>query len=90
MTATTSLHLSKPASTDLTIKPDSVLTIPIGKDGGAKLVDVKYLPNKNLLIFFLFCPISVFILFIAFSCLLFRMKIANTLFSKFNLFCLIC
>ena len=40
MTATTSFHLSKPASTDLTIKSDSVLTSPIGKDRGAKLVDV--------------------------------------------------
>ena len=33
ITATTSVHLSKPVSTDLTIKPDSVLTNPIGKDG---------------------------------------------------------
>ena len=32
-TATTSVHLPKPVSTDLTIKPDSVLTNPIGKDG---------------------------------------------------------
>ena len=31
--ATTSIHLPKPVSTDLTIKPDSVLTNPIGKDG---------------------------------------------------------
>ena len=31
--ATTSVHLTKPVSTDLTIKPDSVLTNPIGKDG---------------------------------------------------------
>ena len=31
--ATTSVHLPKPVSTDLTIKPDSVLTNPIGKDG---------------------------------------------------------
>ena len=29
----TSVHLSKPVSTDLTIKPDSVLTNPVGKDG---------------------------------------------------------
>ena len=33
MTATTSVHLPKPVSTDLTINPDSVLTNPIGKDG---------------------------------------------------------
>ena len=33
ITATTSGHLPKPVSTDLTIKPDSVLTYPIGKDG---------------------------------------------------------
>ena len=32
ITATTSVHLPKPASTDLTIKPDSVLTNPIGND----------------------------------------------------------
>ena len=32
-TATTSIHLPKPVSADLTIKPDSVLTNPIGKDG---------------------------------------------------------
>ena len=31
--ATTSVHFPKPVSTDLTIKPDSVLTNPIGKDG---------------------------------------------------------
>ena len=31
--ATTSIHLPKPVSTYLTIKPDSVLTNPIGKDG---------------------------------------------------------
>ena len=30
--ATTSIHLPKPVSTDLTIKPDSVLTNPIEKD----------------------------------------------------------
>ena len=29
ITATTSVHLPKPASIDLTIKPDSVLTNPI-------------------------------------------------------------
>ena len=33
ITATTSVHLPKPVLTDLTIKPDSVLTNPIGKDG---------------------------------------------------------
>ena len=33
ITATTSIHLSKPVSTDLTIKWDLVLTNPIGKDG---------------------------------------------------------
>ena len=33
ITATTSVHFPKPVSTDLTIKPDSVLTNPIGKDG---------------------------------------------------------
>ena len=33
VTATTSVHLPKPVSTDLTIKPDSVLTNPVGKDG---------------------------------------------------------
>ena len=32
-TVTTSVHLFKSASTDLTIKSDSVLTNPIGKDG---------------------------------------------------------
>ena len=31
ITSTTSVHLPKPVSTDLTIKPDSVLTNPIGK-----------------------------------------------------------
>ena len=35
ITATTSVHLPKPVSTDLTIKPDSVLTNPIGKDGSS-------------------------------------------------------
>ena len=30
---TTSIHLPKTVSTDLTINPDSVLTNPIGKDG---------------------------------------------------------
>ena len=33
ITATTSIHLSMPVSTDLTITPDSVLTNPTGKDG---------------------------------------------------------
>ena len=33
ITANTSVHLPKPVSIDLTIKPDSVLTNPIGKDG---------------------------------------------------------
>ena len=33
ITTTTSNHLSKPVSTDLTIKPGSVLTNPIWKDG---------------------------------------------------------
>ena len=33
ITATTSIILSKPVSTDLTIKLDSVLTNPTGKDG---------------------------------------------------------
>ena len=33
ITATTSVHLSKPVSTDLTITSDSVLANPIGKDG---------------------------------------------------------
>ena len=33
MTTTTSVHLPKPVLTDLTIKPDSVLTNPKGKDG---------------------------------------------------------
>ena len=33
ITATASVHLPKPVSTDLTMKSDSVLTNPIGKDG---------------------------------------------------------
>ena len=33
VTATTSVHFPKPISTGLTIKPDSVLTNPVGKDG---------------------------------------------------------
>ena len=33
ITATTSVHVPKPVSTDLMIKLDSVLTNPIGKDG---------------------------------------------------------
>ena len=32
ITGTTSVHLPKSVSTDLMIKPDSVLTNPIGKD----------------------------------------------------------
>ena len=32
ITVTTSTHLPKPVSTDLTIESDSILTIPIGKD----------------------------------------------------------
>ena len=40
ITATTSVHLSKAVSTDLTIKPD----------WGAKLVDVKHLPHKAFLL----------------------------------------
>ena len=31
ITATTSVHLPKPVSIDLTIKPDSILTNPVGK-----------------------------------------------------------
>ena len=50
ITATTSVHLPQPVSTDLTIKPDSVLTNPIGKDGSAKLVDVKHLRHKAFLL----------------------------------------
>ena len=33
ITATTSVFLPKPVSTNLTVKPDSVLTNTIGKDG---------------------------------------------------------
>ena len=33
ITATTNFHLPKPVSTDLTIKLNSVLTNPVGKDG---------------------------------------------------------
>ena len=40
ITATTSVDLPKPVSTDLTIKPDSVLTNPIGKDG-VRILGVK-------------------------------------------------
>ena len=36
VTATTSVHLPKPVSIDLTIKPHSVLTNPIEKDGVRK------------------------------------------------------
>ena len=49
ITATTSVHLPKPVSTDLTIKPDSVLTNPIRKRWGVKLVNVKHLPHKAFL-----------------------------------------
>ena len=49
ITATTIIPLPKPVSTDLTIKPDSVLTNPIGKDGGVKLANVKHLPHKAFL-----------------------------------------
>ena len=49
ITATTNVHLPKPVSTDLTIKPDSVLTNP-RKRWGAKLVDVKHLPHKAFLL----------------------------------------
>ena len=48
-TVTTSVHLLKPVSTDLTIKLDSVLTNLVGKDGDAKLVNVKHLPHKAFL-----------------------------------------
>ena len=48
ITATTSVHLHKLVSTDLTIKSDLVLTNAIGKC--AKLVDViKHLPQKVFL-----------------------------------------
>ena len=33
ITATTSTHFPKPVSTDLTVKSDSILINPIGKDG---------------------------------------------------------
>ena len=33
ITATTSIHLPEPVSTNLTIKPDLVVTNSIGKDG---------------------------------------------------------
>ena len=33
ITATTSIYLFKPVSTDLTVKSDLILTNPIGKDG---------------------------------------------------------
>ena len=45
ITATTSIHLPKPVSTDLTIKPDSLSTKPIGR-WHAKLINVKHLPHK--------------------------------------------
>ena len=44
ITATTSVHLPKPVSTDLTIKPDSYQ--PNRKRWGVKVVDVKHLPHK--------------------------------------------
>ena len=44
--ATTTVHLPKPVSTKVTIKPDSILTNLTGKDGGAKLVIVKHLSHK--------------------------------------------
>ena len=37
ITATTSFHVPKSISTDLTIKSDSVFTNPIEKDGGVNL-----------------------------------------------------
>ena len=49
ITATISDYFPKAVSIDLTIKPDSVLTSPIGKELGAKLVDVKHLPYKTFL-----------------------------------------
>ena len=51
ITATTSIHLPKPVSTDLTIKPDSLLTNPIARNRwGAKLVNVKHLPLEAFLL----------------------------------------
>ena len=43
--ATINIHLPKPVSTDLTAKPDSVLTNTKGKDW----VDVKHLPHEAFL-----------------------------------------
>ena len=48
MTAT-SAHFPKPVSTDQTIKPDSVLTNPTGKNGG-EAGRCKHLPHKLLLL----------------------------------------
>ena len=47
--ATTSVYLPKPVSTDLTIKPDLVLTNPIGKDG-CEAGRCKTLPHKAFLL----------------------------------------
>ena len=46
ITSTTSVHLPKPVSTDLTIKPEFSFNQPNRKRWGAKLVDVKHLPHK--------------------------------------------
>ena len=50
ITATTRIHLPKPVSTDLTIKPDSVLANPIGKDGVQSWLMIVY--NDNYMIIF--------------------------------------
>ena len=47
--ATTSVYLPKPVSTDLTIKPDLVLTNLIGKDG-CEAGRCKTLPHKAFLL----------------------------------------
>ena len=39
ITATTIVHLPQLVSTDLRIKPDSVLTNPIGKDGVRSMIE---------------------------------------------------
>ena len=44
------VHLSKPVSTDLTIKSDSVSTNPIGKDGVCGCSVPKHLPHKVYLL----------------------------------------
>ena len=44
ITATTSVHLPKPVPTDLTIKPDSVLTKPIGNDGVQNIYPIRLAP----------------------------------------------